>query len=372
MAFLVALLGAVLLVGCSTSGGSEEPQLTSTAVKEEVQKLNQTLEQINQEVLSDPAISKLLEIVGLPVGDAYASSFLEPKALLRLSAWDFRPLVTVESEVYELPRGGYRYNPDGTSEPIGAPPEPWDLEYVWFEGEDQLDLLVDWDAGKDTIYARIDYENLQVELPQQAKGELKVNGDTAGQGEFNAMWYACGDEYIDEAKQVDAWAEVGKTSKVRLEAAYDLSQGEKGVEQHAVNLALSAEGKEAQASLRLGLVTTGVATRENCSLVDFKEDRVKFDLAFEAQDGGERKGLAINAEFWNFKEDSYGGLDSVEVQGTFKVNGKVAAVFAGVLDDLDGPSCPGAHVNLRFADGTKTLREWLIEEGLCTEESMAY
>ncbi len=126
-----------------------------------------------------------------------------------------------------------------------------------------------------------------------------------------------------------------------------------------ISKAKTQYGKEATIGVKFSI--TGTVQRDSqCFSIQAIPERITFEFEDRAPD----KSVTFYLEAQNIQTTSEGAFQSASVSGYGKVDGRVAFTFSGQLDDLDQP-CPGAHVNLTFADRQTTLAAWMQAQGMC-------
>ncbi len=373
-ALLAAALALALFSACS--GNDTAPKYSSTQVDREVTTLSGDLQALQQETLSDPAVASIFYILqNLGSSLSPGNLSLGPATLIKVTTLDASRLVPLIQPVELLPREGINMVTDGSFTP--APPT--DYEILWqVDPTTYADFRVDWD--REPTVEVITRSNTRAERPVSSEAGLFIGTDVqnnqlleperVGSAELEADWYSCNGNYIDEPTMLKLGAEVGERSKLGLEAEFAVREGA----HDTVSGSLAFSGKTDQGSFeqRLELSASGDLERDaNCWFTDFNPTRATVRFYTKATRGGSTRSLEFSATFQNFTYDDDGDLTSLDVSGALKINGSVAAAFDGRLDDLEG-DCPGANVNVRFADRTTTLQSWLTDNGLCSSTTASF
>lgn len=359
MGLLLALMG-----GCNMGG--VQPTYTSTDFNDTWNALNASLSAIQADAIQDPAVSAAYQgLEGVMSSVGVAS--LAPAGMAKATALLFNPASLIPLEVKELPRGGYDYT--DPSDPYQYTPEsPYDFEVKWTTEDGQIAVFgIDWDDGEPTVFVQTASGD-QVERPQQSFGTLHLNGELVARGDLYARWVQCastGGTYIDEPRTFSFLFNVqGKKAQVQTDVSFDHTQEDK----IQLRYGLSYETLRGSASIGFDITANGTTTRDaNCYTTGFDANSVTFGATLDVNDHNTREqhSAEFSVTFSNAVLDGNGNLQRADVDGYVKLDGTPAVTFNGTLDDLD-QTCPGAHVNLYFADRTMTLQEWMIQNGYCT------
>ena len=368
-----ALVSLVLLSACSGGTGSVDKPTTSERARQEVGALLDDMTQIVQEIQSDPGIMALGEIFGTFEPPTTVYSFSKPALQSLQNPFQITSMIMpMISVTQQLPRGGI----DQTVSPAAEfdPQPPVDFELIWPTRSGKVgDLQIDWDrrptvnvetqdgalAERPTHSAAALFLGDGVSADHRVLGAMKV-----GRGELQASWYSCGGTPIDEPTRFALDTEAGQRSKLGVSLQYQLSEGATD----RYTLKFEATGSASSGTLRewVSLTAYGKTTRNiHCWPVDFQIDRGNVNLGVRTRTSSGSRSLEFDANLSGFVFGEYEQLKSVDVSGSLKVNGAVAATFAGTLDDLQS-NCPGRHVTVKFSDRTESLSDWLRESGFCS------
>ncbi len=346
------LLAGLLVAGCNQQ--TPGPALTEEETQTSWQTFSNEASSLAQGIKQDPVIQTILGTLGLSSLDTSPLQALTA-TLNKQNLGDIFPLA-----VQELPRGGYDYT-DPENPRNFTPQSPFDFQLKQIQNGHTFDLAVDWDKdGAHTIRAKTPNGDW-LEVPQKAQAELKLDSQQAGEATLAASWYQCGDAYTFEPKKLDLDAWAGQNARLALRAKYNLSQsGGKETQNFETSLnAKTQDGKEGTVSVKFS-ITEAVQRDSQCFPVQATPEQITFE--FEGRVPSKRVAFHLDAR--NIQTTSEGAFQSASVSGYGKVDGRVAFTFSGQLDDLDQP-CPGAHVNLTFADRQTTLAAWMQAQGMC-------
>ena len=350
--WLLPLVLGLLLGACNQQAGNQ-PNYTENAFDQAWSTVKTDLKTSFKDLATDPALQAIFQIPP----DA------QPLALAALNALNpldvLRPEGLVPLSTHDLPRGGKDYTTNPPSDL--ALPSSYDFGVKWQANTHTAELLVDWDAGKDTVYAH-DPNDESYELPQAAHAALTVDENPAGSADFSATWHTCNGGYITEPDALRFTGELGVNKKLNWNLSYSLTEG--STDRLHLGLELATVNTDPEARITADLSLDGTVTRgDDCFIESARFNRGS--LTYTTQVGNERVEFRVNVT--NVESDQNGHINRVDLNGYVRHNGQTAVTFSGYIDDADtNDGCPGEHVTLTFKDSTTTLENWLKAHGYCS------
>ncbi len=354
------LLGLLLLLaGCGTVGGGNQPTWNQQQLSSYLGKQNQDINAVVQGLQKDPAIGSLM---GSPLNKLSLAAGMRFTA----QALSGRPLSLMPLAVQNLLRGGFDYTQDPQNPTQYTPNPPTDLELKWSTANNQVAVLsVDWDkngAPTKTLYGPDGNDH---EMPTHAGATFALDGQNVGSADFTASYDHCNATGKDilQPNQADLSVTLGSQSTLGL--SFGLTQNDTKIGLTAGVSATAANGDKA--SFNASVDFNGQATRDaNCFITDFTVNSGHLTLSSETntQAHGHHT-TTFDATATNLQRDpATGALTSIDVNGSLKADGQTVATFDGTLDDLNAP-CPGAHVTVHTASGDMSLSQLLTQAGIC-------
>ena len=351
-AWMVPFALALLLAACNQQAANQ-PSYTENDFDQAWSGVKTDLKTSFNDLATDPALQAIFQM----------PSDAQPLALAALNAMNplnaLKPEGLVPLSTHELPSGGtdYTKNPPENY----TPANPYDFGVKWLADTHTAELLVNWDAGKNTVYAH-DPNGESYELPQAAHADLTVDDNAAGSADFDATWHACNGGYITEPDTLSFTGELGANKKLNWNLSYSLTEGSS--DRLHLGLELATVNTDPEARITADLTLYGTVTRgTDCFIESGRFNRGS--LTYTTQVGNERVEFRVNVT--DVESDQNGHVSRVDLNGYVRHNGQTAVTFSGYIDDADtADGCPGEHVTLTFKDGSTTLEDWLKAEGYCS------
>ncbi|HHO58208.1 hypothetical protein [Oceanithermus desulfurans] len=239
-----------------------------------------------------------------------------------------------------------------------------DLVLTWPFDDDQSNahtaaLTFDWNYGAATVDV-LEADGTTSEVPQDMQITLKVDGNAAGSLRGQFAWYDCSGTPIAEPTSVAISGSAGVNDRVAF--TFNLSASDTRIRTSG-SFEVSTGGDSGRATWDVW--ADGAMTRDAaCFSQDFDVSGGHVNFTTSESVGGESHSFEFNTDFTLNFDAGGNPTSAVLANGFVKVDGAVAVTFSGTLDDANGNCVPGENVSLVFADGSLTLEQYLIAQGM--------
>lgn len=252
---------------------------------------------------------------------------------------------------YGLDRHTYSYDPSTYSWIDNGTGD--NLEYHWEYGSTSkiATLVIDWAANEPTLWVTPAYMTSDVEVPQGPSATLTANGTVVGEATAAFDYFsstACGT--TDEITGFAANGYLGTTGdRITVQADYAL-----GTDSMTTTGELDLVSGAHQAGFSWSLDAAGSVSRIDCGHGSLESTSGNGSVAVYAGDSS----ASLSGSYDNVSADG-----TFDINGSLRLNGRLAVAFAGNMNDADMDGVPGDNVTLTFAQGeTMTLEQYISNE----------
>ncbi len=298
-----------------------------------------------------------------------------PEGLLRSlsSSLNARVRTLASGGTGELPRGLYDCSSGTCPEASAANDDliiKWKADISGDSALETIEFVADWNvAGSSTAQVWSSGTSYQ-ELPTNAKATLKAGGVTLLEGNFKAAWHpqtGVAGKFVatPDNLEFNGYLFDGSVRVVDIRA-FKISTSNTGL---ASNADIGVNDGGVVSSLKWNLALNGVVTRSAEGNLANLVPSGRSDVGLELVSGSHAVKLQVGLDNWVY---SSGQLQSVKLIGGILQADSSAVLFAGDFDNSDADCVPGENVTLTFSDGTTTLEQFLIDNGIiaaCSAET---
>lgn len=256
----------------------------------------------------------------------------------------------------DLPRGAYTYTRSDNGSAWERTGDSGDLSLTWpYDADPETPAVdpalataaFDWDALSPTL--RAEAYGTSTEVPTGLNLSLEANGQSVADVNVQTTYYTgCGEAVLEPTSLTVN----GAGSLLKLEnVGYRVSESDAGD-------SVTAQGKVSLVDegivLEWNAAVNGELTRQDCFTEGFIPEDGAVSLSLSGFQGDTRS-VALSL--------SFSGTAEPDLNGSVVVNNDQdnAVTFSGRLSDTNSNGVPGEEVTVRFADGSSTTLENLLE-----------